>query len=185
MHRFYPDANASARGEIPDYHGMSWSNRPNHIVQDAVGDPLGEDSLVPVGPKVLLERLALDAAAVRSVTDGDFSEVGLTGHRAMGGEFLGEKSDLIVAGGRADEGLLDRFIRRGKLRHRASAQQRERVGGICFRGECGANGAAGGGAKFPSHTNDGFPVAITSQARSHVAARSFNAYPLSLACGIV
>jgi hypothetical protein len=151
--RLDPDADPSPRGEVPDDDGAPGSDGRDDIGQDPVGDRLGEDGLVPVGTEVVLQGLALDAAAVGRVADGDLGIIRLAGHGAEGGELLREKGHLVVARRGAFETLQHGLIGGIDFRERAAAEQREGVVGFL-------------GAVCSGHEGDRFAAAGRRQARS-------------------
>jgi len=73
---------------------MDGRDGSDEIIQDPIGDGLGERAGISEGMKIKLEGLAFDALLFRSVANRDRGEVGLAGDGAQGSEFRSRKSDL-------------------------------------------------------------------------------------------
>ena len=73
---------------------MGRGDGSDEIIQDPIGDGLGERAGISEGVKIKLEGLAFDALLLRSVANSDRGKVGLTCDRAERGEFRSRKSDL-------------------------------------------------------------------------------------------
>ena len=73
---------------------MGRGDGSDEIIQDPIGDGLGERAGISEGVKIKLEGLAFDALLFRGVANCDRGEVGLTCDRAERGEFRSRKSDL-------------------------------------------------------------------------------------------
>ena len=73
---------------------MGRGDGSDEIIQDPIGDGLGERAGISEGVKIKLEGLAFDALLFRSVANGDRGEVGLASDGAERGEFRSRKSDL-------------------------------------------------------------------------------------------
>jgi hypothetical protein len=67
------------------------------VVEDQVDHRLVKRPVVAVGEEVELERLALHAAFVRDVGDGQVAEIRLARQRAQRGELGAVEGDLVIA----------------------------------------------------------------------------------------
>src|SRR5262249_34429868 len=102
---------AAAHRELADDLHAARPDRGHQVVEDPVGHRLVEGALVPVAPKIELERLELHAELVRNVVDPDRREVGLPGERAGARELRAIEPDLVVALGPRIRKGLDVFLR--------------------------------------------------------------------------
>ena len=73
---------------------MGRGDGSDEIIQDPIGDRLGERAGISEGVKIKLEGRAFDALLFRGVANRDGGEVGLAGDGAERGKFWSRKSDL-------------------------------------------------------------------------------------------
>src|ERR1700730_12406477 len=106
---------AATHVEVPCDLTSARFQRPDEIVEDAVGDRLVERALVLVTPEVQLEALHTAAGPTGYVSDPDGGEVGLPGHRADAGELRALEPDLVVPAGAGIRERCQRLLRFGDL----------------------------------------------------------------------
>lgn len=116
--------NPAPRPKLPFHFRPHWLRPLHHVLQNLVYDVLLEDSKITVGLQILLQRLQLQTALVRHVTDGQYAKVGKPGLRAHRRELRVIDHNLVprkLVGPRLNlgelrvetrEGVLSRITRR-------------------------------------------------------------------------
>lgn len=87
---------AAAHVKVAHHLHLAGPDSGHEVVQDFIRDRLVERAFIPVGPKIQLQGLKLNAQGIRRVCDPYGGEVRLPRLRAKAGEFRALHGDLVV-----------------------------------------------------------------------------------------